>query len=107
MELYTCCVNSQVALKRESSRDAWEGCRLNATGNGHHLVSWNITNVPFPKIEIRHPSKDRQNIRRTRHPTRNIAHLTRDEEAPPLLLLALLSKRLQVEELTNGTSPSR
>jgi hypothetical protein len=53
-----------------------------------------------------HPLENRQSIRRTRHPTRNIRRLTRHKETPPFNLLTMLPQLLQIKQLTNRHSPT-
>jgi hypothetical protein len=69
-------------------------CRL--TG----LATYTLCSYP-------HGLKYSQAIRWTRHAAGDFTDLTREEETPPLFLLALLSQLLQVKELPNRHAPTR
>jgi hypothetical protein len=51
-------------------------------------------------------SKDGQNVWRARNTTRNIDHLARDKEAPPLFPRAVFAQLFKVKELTDRATPA-
>lgn len=50
--------------------------------------------------------EDRQRIRRTSHPTRNITRPARQEETPPSNLFTMLTKLLEIKQLSYRHAPT-